>query len=116
MFGTEVIGDDKVAARLCPRCGTGRLRLMLSSKTGGFVACSNYTQGGKASCTFRRALSAAAAGEQLDCAGAIIGSHPEWGTDMTVRDGPYGRRASAHHTCLGEQTPTHVLPELRSSG
>ena len=37
--------------RACPSCGTGRLGLKLSNKTGGFIGCSNYPE-----CTYLRPL------------------------------------------------------------
>jgi DNA topoisomerase-1 len=75
--------------RECPSCGTGRLGLKLG-KFGAFIGCSNYPE-----CRFTRKLGIvdveadAASGANLDKP-KVLGTDPESGKDVTLRNGPYG--------------------------
>lgn len=81
-------GDGK-DARICPRCGTGRLSLKLS-RSGPFIGCGNYPE-----CRYTRPLSVAGDGEGGE-AGADadgvrrLGTDPASGLEVTGRDGRFG--------------------------
>jgi DNA topoisomerase-1 len=75
--------------RECPSCGNGRLGLKLG-KFGAFIGCSNYPE-----CRFTRKLGIvdaeadAASGANLDKP-KLLGTDPETGKEVTLRNGPYG--------------------------
>jgi DNA topoisomerase-1 len=87
IFPAKGDGSDP---RACPTCGVGQLSLKLG-KFGAFIGCSNYPE-----CKFTRTLAAAATGEQgaggdADRPGVrVLGTHPDTGDEISVRDGRFG--------------------------
>ena len=85
VFPAKADGSDP---RLCPHCGAGQLSLKLG-KFGSFIGCSNYPE-----CKFTRTLSQAggeAAGGEGSLPGQrLIGTDPETGEEITLRDGRFG--------------------------
>jgi DNA topoisomerase-1 len=86
-------GEDP---RACPGCGTGRLGLKLG-KYGAFIGCTNYPD-----CRFTRPLAIANGNGDGAAAGngegaSLLGSDPDTGLPVSLRQGPYG-----HYLQLGE--------------
>jgi DNA topoisomerase I len=85
LFQEAVDGTDP---RACPSCGDGRLSLKLG-KFGAFIGCSNYP-----ACQYTRPLVVAngdQAKQEGESAGPqLIGTDPETGLPITLRQGPYG--------------------------
>ncbi len=81
--------------RACPSCGDGRLSLKLG-RYGAFVGCSNYPD-----CRFTRRLVVNGGEDAANGAGAEdgrrLGTDPETGFEVVLRQGPYG-----HYVQLGE--------------
>jgi DNA topoisomerase-1 len=80
---------EGIDPRACPHCGTGQLSLKLG-KFGAFIGCSNYPE-----CKFTRTLSqtgaeGTAAGEGDKPGQRLLGTDPQTGLDVTVRDGRFG--------------------------
>ncbi len=80
IFPPGTNGEDP---RKCPGCGNGRLGLKLG-RFGSFVGCSNYPE-----CRYTRQL-----GQTAEQAGSgqpqILGSDPETGEPVTLRNGRFG--------------------------
>ena len=76
--------EGGVDARLCPKCGAGRLGLKLG-KTGGFVGCSNYPE-----CRFTRTLGAIDGEEKGEITDRELGQDPEARKAVWIKKGPYG--------------------------
>lgn len=83
--------DPGPEGRLCPTCKTGTLSLKLG-KYGAFVGCSGYPE-----CRYTRPVlsgggdgAAESAGDGGNTAPKPLGKHPETGTEVTLRFGPYG--------------------------
>jgi len=79
IFPPKPDGSD---ARLCPKCGTGRLSLKVSSKNGAFIGCGNYPE-----CKYTRQLTGdatAAAGDRE------LGFDPDTGLPVLVKSGRFG--------------------------
>jgi DNA topoisomerase-1 len=74
--------EDGSDPRLCPKCGTGRLSLKVSSKNGAFIGCGNYPD-----CKYTRQLTgdAAAAGGDRE-----LGFDPDTGLPVLVKSGRFG--------------------------
>ena len=92
IFPARADGGDP---RSCPSCNAGQLSLKIG-KFGAFIGCSNYPE-----CRFTRTLSpltaeAIAAGERPGV--KVLGSDPETGAEVTIRDGRFGA-----YIQLGEQ-------------
>ncbi len=79
IFPPKPDGSDP---RLCPKCGTGRLSLKVSSKNGAFIGCGNYPD-----CKYTRQLTgdATAAGGDRE-----LGFDPETGLPVLVKSGRFG--------------------------
>ncbi|MDJ1157195.1 type I DNA topoisomerase [Chelatococcus sp. SYSU_G07232] len=81
---------DGADPRTCPSCSTGQLSLKLG-KFGAFVGCSNYPE-----CRYTRQLATPgngegeAAGENGGNGTRVLGTDPETGLDVTLRDGRFG--------------------------
>ncbi|MBC6444022.1 MAG: type I DNA topoisomerase [Alphaproteobacteria bacterium GM202ARS2] len=78
---------DKENARLCPQCGEGTLGMKFS-RYGPFIGCSRYPD-----CRYTRAFGAhgdAAAAEGAMRHNQVLGTHPQLGVPISLRDGPYG--------------------------
>jgi DNA topoisomerase-1 len=89
IFPASGAGTDP---RACPACAAGRLSLKVG-KFGAFIGCSNYPD-----CRYTRQL-ADTNGEMASLAeGKLIGSDPETGLDITLRNGRFGP-----YVQLGEQ-------------
>src|SRR5690606_6143255 len=79
IFPPKADGSDP---RQCPKCGTGRLSLKISGKSGAFIGCGNYPQ-----CKYTRQLT----GEANDVAGdRELGFDPETGLPILVKSGRFG--------------------------
>jgi len=68
---------------VCPSCGTGTLSLRLG-RNGAFVGCSNYPE-----CRYTRPLNAAEAPPPAAADGPI-GTHPDLGAEIHLKDGRFG--------------------------
>ena len=93
--------------RLCPSCNAGQLSLKIG-KFGAFIGCSNYPE-----CRFTRTLSplSAEAIANGDRPGVkVLGTDPESGAEVTVRDGRFGA-----YIQLGEQGDEEAPKPKRSS-
>ena len=79
---------DGLEPRLCPVCNNGQLSLKVG-KFGAFVGCSNYPE-----CKFTRTLTATGpeggAGEGEKPGQRNLGTDPQSGLEVTVRDGRFG--------------------------
>jgi DNA topoisomerase-1 len=74
--------EDGSDARLCPKCGTGRLSLKISGKSGAFIGCGNYPD-----CKYTRQLTGDATGAGGD---RELGFDPESGLPVLVKTGRFG--------------------------
>ncbi len=74
--------EDGSDARLCPKCGTGRLSLKISGKNGAFIGCGNYPD-----CKYTRQLTGDASGAGGD---RELGFDPESGLPVLVKSGRFG--------------------------
>lgn len=82
IFPARADGGDP---RACPSCGTGKLSLKIG-KFGSFIGCSNYPE-----CRFTRQLSAGEGeGGSGDGGPKILGTDPETGLEVSLRDGRFG--------------------------
>ena len=79
IFPPKPDGSD---ARLCPKCGTGRLSLKISGKNGAFIGCGNYPD-----CKYTRQLAGDANGASGD---RELGFDPETGLPVLVKSGRFG--------------------------
>ena len=82
IFPTKEDGSDP---RACPKCGTGRLSLKISSKNGAFIGCGNYPD-----CRFTRQLAQGEGSEAAALDGKELGFDPDTGLQVTVRTGRFG--------------------------
>jgi DNA topoisomerase-1 len=79
--------EDGSDPRACPSCAAGQLSLKLG-KFGAFIGCSNYPD-----CRYTRPLAAngdAIVGDEGTPGVKIIGTDPDTGVDVTLRDGRFG--------------------------
>ncbi|MDE2578933.1 MAG: type I DNA topoisomerase [Hyphomicrobiales bacterium] len=79
--------EDGSDPRGCPSCGAGKLSLKVG-KFGAFIGCSNYPE-----CKYTRTLTpqSAEAIANGDRPGVkVLGSDPETGAEVTLRDGRFG--------------------------
>ncbi|MGH6814748.1 MAG: type I DNA topoisomerase [Hyphomicrobiaceae bacterium] len=78
--------EDGSDPRLCPACGVGRLSLRVG-KAGAFVGCLNYPD-----CRYTRQFSDAnnGAAETSALDGRILGTDPDTGLAVTLRNGRFG--------------------------
>ena len=85
MLGPHIFPDkgDGSDPRACPKCGTGRLSLKISSKNGAFIGCGNYPD-----CNFTRQL--ATGGENGASEERELGFDPESGLPVVVKNGRFG--------------------------
>jgi DNA topoisomerase-1 len=74
--------EDGSDARTCPKCGTGRLSLKISGKSGAFIGCGNYPD-----CKYTRQLTGDASGAGGD---RELGFDPETGLPVIVKTGRFG--------------------------
>jgi DNA topoisomerase-1 len=83
MLGPHVFPakEDGSDSRLCPKCGTGRLSLKISGKSGAFIGCGNYPE-----CKYTRQLS----GEVTGGGDRDLGFDPETGLPVLVKAGRFG--------------------------
>ena len=105
LLGPHIFPDkgDGTDPRKCRACADGRLSLKVG-KFGAFIGCSNYPE-----CRYTRPLNPAAAeGEQAG--NAALGTDPETGAEVTLRDGRFGP-----YIQLGEQGEDKDAKPKRSS-
>ena len=76
--------EDGSDPRSCQACADGRLSLKVG-KFGAFIGCSNYPE-----CKFTRTLSGGNSGDDGSAGPRLLGSHPETGDEVTLRDGRFG--------------------------
>ncbi|MGY6661882.1 MAG: type I DNA topoisomerase [Glycocaulis sp.] len=76
--------EDGKDARLCPSCNEGTLSLRLG-KHGAFVGCSNYPD-----CRYTRPLGGNGEGQSAIEGDGEIGTHPEHGQMIYLKDGRFG--------------------------
>jgi DNA topoisomerase-1 len=107
IFPAKAEGGDP---RACPNCGAGQLSLKLG-KFGAFIGCSNYPE-----CKFTRQLVATAEG-QGETAGdpgtpgvRLLGSDPETGLPVTIRDGRFGTFVQLGEAEEGSKPKRSSLP------
>jgi DNA topoisomerase-1 len=74
--------EDGSDPRLCPKCGTGRLSLKISGKSGAFIGCGNYPD-----CKYTRQLTGEATGAGGE---RELGFDPETGLPVLVKSGRFG--------------------------
>jgi DNA topoisomerase-1 len=89
--------EDGSDARICPKCGLGRLHLK-TSRTGGFVGCGNYPE-----CTYTRPI----AGEGAEGEERVLGEHE--GEEIWLKSGRFGP-----YVQKGEPTPENKKPPRAS--
>ena len=76
------IREDGTDSRDCPKCGTGRLSLKLSSQFGAFIGCVNYPD-----CKFTRQLTGDGANATGD---RELGFEPDSGLPVVLKTGRFG--------------------------
>ncbi|QFR32192.1 type I DNA topoisomerase [Ancylobacter sp. TS-1] len=100
--------EDGSDPRICPTCGTGRLSLKVG-KFGAFIGCSNYPE-----CKYTRPL-AAQSGDSDNPAEAngtrVLGTDPQSGLEVTVRDGRFGTYLQLGEGKDGEKPKRSSLPK-----
>ena len=109
LLGPHIFPDkgDGTDPRACPACENGRLSLKVG-KFGAFIGCSNYPE-----CRFTRPLNPAAAEASINGERPgvkVLGTDPESGAEVTVRDGRFGA-----YIQLGEQGDDKEIKPKRSS-
>ena len=77
--------EDGSDARACPKCGTGRLSLKISSQYGAFIGCENYPE-----CRFTRQLSQSAGGDEAAALDGKVLGYNDDGVAVTLRNGRFG--------------------------
>jgi hypothetical protein len=82
--------EDGTDPRACPACELGTLYLRISPSLGAFVACSNYQEGSKANCSYRRRLLPQDGQIEGAADGTVVGVDPETKAEISLIDGPYG--------------------------
>ncbi len=84
MLGPHVFParEDGADPRTCPKCGTGRLSLKISGKSGAFIGCGNYPE-----CRFTRQLTGDGAGSSGD---RDLGIDPESSLPIVLKSGRFG--------------------------
>ncbi len=94
--------------RACPSCENGRLSLKIG-RFGAFIGCSNYPE-----CRYTRQL-AAETGETSEAAvspdGKLLGTDPESGLDVTLRDGRFGPYIQLGEAVDGEKPKRASIPK-----
>lgn len=87
-----ITAEEERQARTCPACKTGRLGFKPSSKSGGFIGCSNFPE-----CTVQMPLrvpdlDALGRGEYVsaDSLGEYLGEDPLTGRVVRLKEGRYG--------------------------
>ena len=84
VFISQFLESDK-----CPDCADGKLELKFS-RFGAFIGCSNYPE-----CKHTKKLGASAPADGGDANAdseypKVLGEHPEFKREVTIRKGPYG--------------------------
>ncbi|MCK0197598.1 type I DNA topoisomerase [Ancylobacter sp. 6x-1] len=101
--------EDGADPRICPTCGTGRLSLKMG-KFGAFIGCSNYPE-----CKYTRPLAMQNEGGDGDAQGAggtrMLGTDPETGLEVSLRDGRFGTYLQLGEAKDGEKPKRSSLPK-----
>jgi len=86
-LGQHVFPDkgDGSDPRACPKCNEGRLSLKISGKFGAFIGCERYPE-----CSYSRQLSKDANNGAAELDGTVLGTDPETGLDVIVKNGRFG--------------------------
>ncbi|HEY8565421.1 MAG TPA: type I DNA topoisomerase [Beijerinckiaceae bacterium] len=94
LLGPHIFPDrgDGSNPRTCPTCGSGQLSLK-TGKFGAFIGCSNYPE-----CKYTRQLAATGVNGEGEAASAegttpgvkVLGTDPDTGLEVTLRDGRFG--------------------------
>jgi DNA topoisomerase-1 len=107
IFPAKADGGDP---RACPNCGAGQLSLKLG-KFGAFIGCSNYPE-----CKYTRQLATAGEneGDTIGDPGTpgvrLLGSDPETGLPVTIRDGRFGTFVQLGEAEEGSKPKRSSLP------
>lgn len=108
MFTAQEDGSDP---RKCKSCEDGRLGLK-TSRYGAFVGCSNYPE-----CSYTRQFGKK--GEDADQAGSdgpsVLGSDPETGEDISIRNGRFGAYIQVGEAKKGEKPKRATIPKDMSA-
>ncbi len=99
VFPPRADGGDP---RQCPSCGTGKLSLKVG-KYGAFVGCSNYPE-----CRYTRQLVVSGdggSGAELGADGKVLGTDPETGRDVILKNGRFGPYLQLGEAANGEDKP-----------
>lgn len=96
--------EDGSNPRACPTCGTGRLSLKMG-KFGAFIGCSNYPE-----CRYTRPLSGGEGAPEGDGV-RRLGTDPETGLEVTLRDGRFGAYLQLGEAENGEKPKRSSLPK-----
>lgn len=93
------IAEEGKNPRKCPSCDDGRLGLK-TSRYGAFVGCSNYPE-----CGFTRPFGRKAneAEESGDGGPSVLGTDPETGEEIAIRDGRFGKYIQLGETKKAEK-------------
>ncbi|XSG82351.1 MAG: type I DNA topoisomerase [Methyloligella sp. ZOD6] len=98
--------------RACPACEDGRLSLKVG-RFGAFIGCSNYPE-----CRYTRQL--AETGDKGDAAasadGKVLGTDPQTGLEVTVRDGRFGPYIQLGEAQDGEKPKRASIPKGEDPG
>ncbi len=96
--------EDGSDPRLCPKCGTGRLSLKISGKSGAFIGCGNYPD-----CKYTRQLTGEATGAAATASSASI---PTTGLPVAAsRAGRFGPYLAARRGRRRREAEALVDPE-----
>jgi DNA topoisomerase I len=96
---------DGCDPRLCPKCGKNQLSLKPSPRSGAFIGCQGYPE-----CSYSRPLSATGeAGEAAALDGKVLGTDPESGLDVIIKNGRFGA-----YVQLGEPASKEDKPKRSS--
>jgi DNA topoisomerase I len=92
---------DGCDPRLCPKCGKNQLSLKPSPRSGAFIGCQGYPE-----CSYSRPLSATGeAGEAAALDGKVLGTDPESGLDVTLKNGRFGAYVQLGEAASKEDKP-----------
>ncbi|MEG6509750.1 type I DNA topoisomerase [Methyloligella sp. 2.7D] len=100
--------------RACPACENGRLSLKVG-RFGAFIGCSNYPE-----CRYTRQLADTGDKDEATAAagadGKVLGTDPESGLDVTLRDGRFGPYLQLGEAVDGEKPKRASIPKGENPG
>ncbi len=98
--------EDGADPRTCPVCGTGRLSLKPSRKTGFFIGCSNYPD-----CSYTRNFGDGNGQAEAVDGPQVLGSDPDTGKEVTLRSGRFGPFVQLGEADNGDKPPRSSIPK-----